>query len=113
MNAKYKNLIRLALVFALLAYAGTKFAIFGAFLAGLYLSNGIAHFSYGIFGFGKITPKRLFGEERVIHSIWGICNFVFSAILVYYSSLEENWLAFIIAVLITFLLLPLVARKEG
>lgn len=101
-----------ALVFALFAYLGTKFAIFGAFLAGLYLSNGIAHFGYGISGFGKITPKRLFGEERKIHSIWGFCNFIFSAILVYYSNLEANWLAFIIAILITFLLLPLAARKE-
>ncbi|HEY9205597.1 MAG TPA: hypothetical protein VIO58_06710 [Candidatus Methanoperedens sp.] len=112
MNTKYRNLILLALVFALLAYVGIRFTILGMFLAGLYLSNGIAHFVYGASGFGKITPKRLFGEERVIHLIWGICNFVISAILVYYSSFEANWLVFIIAILITFLLLPIAARKE-
>ncbi|CAG0954876.1 hypothetical protein METP1_00389 [Methanosarcinales archaeon] len=100
------------LVFALLAFIGIKFTILGAFLAGVYLSNGIAHFSYGFFDFDKITPKRLFGEERIIHSIWGISNFIFSAILVYFSNFEANWFAFIIGFLIAFLLLLQVAKKS-
>lgn len=112
MDAKYQNLILFALLFALVAAAASRYPLPGAFLAGLYLSNGIAHFGYGLFGFGKITPKTLFGEERGAHSIWGAYNFILSAILVRNSSLGTNWPAFIAAILITLLLLPIAARKE-
>ncbi len=112
MNTQYKNLVFFALIFSFLTYFGIKFIIFGSFLGGLYLSNGVAHFLYGAFGFGKITPKKLFGDARIIHLIWGTFNFIFSSILIYYSRLEINWFIFIVAVVITFLFLPAMVKKE-
>ncbi len=108
---KYRNLLILIIAFASLAYAGVKIPILGAYLGGFYLANGIAHFGYGVSGFGKLTPKSLFGDGRIIHTIWGLCNFAFSFVLIYFS-LGTNWITFIAGVLITALLLPIAAKEK-
>lgn len=112
MSPEYRNLVLLALAFASLAYVGTAFAILGAFIAGAYLSNGLVHFSYGVFGFGRMTPKRLFGEGRAAHSVWGAFNLALSAVLAYVSSAAANWPFLAAGILIAALLLPLMARKR-